>query len=74
MYGIVLYWQKFQKTAVLAQGACTLAVLGSMQTEHKTLEITDTVLKSIISQFRNHICSCQLRASQGLSTKSTYQK
>ena len=57
MYGIVLYQQKFPKLEVLAQGACTLAVLGSMQREHKTIEITDTVLKSIITQFRHHICS-----------------
>ena len=61
MYGIVLYWQKFQKRDVLAQGACTLAVVGSMQPEHKTSEITDTVLKSIIAQLRHHICSSQLR-------------
>ena len=61
MHGIVLYWHKFQKVTVLAQGACTLAVLRSMQPEHKTLEITNTVLKSIITQFRCHICSCWLR-------------
>ena len=48
MYGIVLYWQKYQNIAVLAHGACTLVVLGSMQPEHKTLEITNAVLKSII--------------------------
>ena len=47
MHGIVLYWQKYQKIAVSAQGACTLAVYGSMQPENKTLEMTDTVLKSI---------------------------
>ena len=54
-----------KKVMVLAQGAGTLAVLGSMQPEHKMLEITDTVLKSIITQFRSHICSCQLRGKSG---------
>ena len=47
-----------EKTAVLAQGACTLPALGSMQPEHKTPEMTDTVLKSIMTQFRQHIYSC----------------
>ena len=56
-----------EKTAVSAQGACTLVVLGSMQPEHKTLEITDTVLKSIITQFRHHISSCGLRGRSTLS-------
>ena len=50
-----------KKVVVLAQGAYNLAVLGSMQLEHKTLEITNTVLKFVISKFRHHICSCQLR-------------
>ena len=35
-----------EKVMVLAQVAYTLAVLGSMQPEHKTLEITNTVLES----------------------------
>ena len=72
MYGIVLYRQKYQKIAVSAQGACTLDAHGSMQPEHKTLEMTDTVLKSIIIQFRHHICSCNLGAGQALSTRSVY--
>ena len=60
---VVLYCigKSSENIMVFAQGACTLAVLGSLQLEHKTLEITDTVLKSIITQFRQHICSCQLR-------------
>ena len=41
---------------VLAQGACTLAALGSMQPEHKIPEITSTVLKHIITLFRHYIC------------------
>ena len=44
MYGIVLYWQKYQKITVSAQGACTLVMHGSIQPEHKTLEITNIVL------------------------------
>ena len=51
---------KVPKIAVLAQDACTLVVHGSMQPEHKTLEMTNTVFKSIIIQLRCHICSCQL--------------
>ena len=71
---MVLYCisKKFQKSTVSAHGACTLAVLGSMQHEHKTLEITNTVIKSIITQFRSLICSCLF--VQGLSTKSADQK
>ena len=46
------------KFMMLAQGACTLAVLGSMQPEHKIPKITDPVLKHIITLFRHHICSC----------------
>ena len=44
MYGIVLYRQKYRKITVSAQVAFTLAVLGSMQPEHKKLEMTNTVL------------------------------
>ena len=32
-----------EKFTVLAQGACTLIVLGSMQPEHKIPEVTGTV-------------------------------
>ena len=35
-----------KKITVSAQGACTLAVLGSMQPEHKIPEITGTILKT----------------------------
>ena len=48
--------KSFKKVAVLVQGACTLAGLGSIQPEHKTPEITDTVLKSVITLFRHHTC------------------
>ena len=60
MYGIVLYQQSTKKCCVCT-GACTLAALGSMQPEHKTQKMANTVLKSIITEFRYHICSCQLR-------------
>ena len=36
MYGMVLYQQKYWTIAVSAQGACTLAMYGSMQPVHKT--------------------------------------
>ena len=38
-----------KKSAVFSQGACTQAVLGSMQPEYKTSEINDTVLKNLIT-------------------------
>ena len=47
-----------EKVTVSAQGACTLAVPGSMQPEHKTIEIVDTVVKSILTQFKHLVCSC----------------
>ena len=47
-----------EKNIVLAQDAYTKAAVRSMLPEHKTLEIIDTVLISIVTQFRQHICSC----------------
>ena len=46
-----------KKFAVLAQGACTLVVLGLMEPEHKIPKITGTVLNHIKLLCRQHICS-----------------
>ena len=46
-----------EKVMVSTQGACTLAVLVSMQPEHKMPKITGTVLNHIKLLCRHHICS-----------------
>ena len=48
MYGTAQCISKCsEKFMVSAHGACTLAVLGSVQPEHKTQKITGTVLSHI---------------------------
>ena len=50
----------YENLMVSAQGACTLAVLGPMQPEHKIPKITSTVLNHIKLLCRHDICSFQL--------------
>ena len=50
--------KSYEKRSMFAQGTCTLAVLESMQPEHKIPEITSTLLKPMKTLFRHHICSC----------------
>ena len=58
MYSTALYIGKsYTKLLVLAQGACTLAVLGSMQSDHKIPNITGTLLIHIKLLCRHHIHS-----------------
>ena len=50
MYGTAqCVGKSYEKLTLLVQGACTLAVLGSMQPEHKIPEMTSTVLKHVIT-------------------------